>query len=104
MEYIKTPAPFSFDGHGINDAEGQRICKVGSCDPYIYPDGIPKRNPEFDGLSNLFAVAPEMFDVLKRIAETTCDHGPQEFCPRLEAEQIIAKAKGETHEEAQDKH
>lgn len=62
-----TPAPFRFDGHGINDAEGQRICKVTSCDPYIYPDGGPKRNEEFDRLSNLFAGAPELLRVLEAI-------------------------------------
>jgi len=62
---VKTPTPFRFDGHGINDADGQRICKVTSCDPYIYPDGQPIRNAEFDQLSNLFATAPELLNALK---------------------------------------
>jgi hypothetical protein len=60
--------PFRFDGHGINDANGQRICKVSCCEPYIYPNGTPVRNPEFDALSNLFAAAPEMLEVLEAVA------------------------------------
>jgi hypothetical protein len=52
-----SPAPFRFDGHGINDADGKRICKVISCEPYL--EGS-KRNPEFDRLSYLFASAPAL--------------------------------------------
>jgi hypothetical protein len=62
---MKTPVPFRFDGHGINDAEGQRIAKVSSCEPYVYPAGQPQRNSEFDELSNLFASAPELLAALK---------------------------------------
>jgi hypothetical protein len=65
----KTPTPFGFDGHGINDAEGQRICKVVSCGPYLYSDGVAKRNEEFDRLSNLFAAAPEMQAALMKVAQ-----------------------------------
>lgn len=52
-----TPAPFRFDGHGINDADGRRICQVTSCEPYL--DGN-RRNPEFDRLSYLFAASPAL--------------------------------------------
>jgi hypothetical protein len=40
--------------------------------------------------------APDMLATLERIAETPCDHGPQEFCPRELARAAIAKARGET--------
>jgi hypothetical protein len=63
-EIKQAQTPFSFDGHGVNDADGQRICKVTSCEPYVYDTGLPQRNPEFDTLSNLFAAAPEL---LKRL-------------------------------------
>lgn len=72
---FKTPAPFSFDGHGINDAEGQRIAKVSSCDPYTYETGQPKRNAEFDQLSTLFAAAPELLAAAKGIL-----YGVDELC------------------------
>lgn len=61
---IQTPQPFSFDGHGINDAQGQRVCKVSSCQPYIYDTGKPERNREFDNLSNLFAASPVLYEAL----------------------------------------
>ena len=53
-----------FDGHGVNDAEGQRIAKV-SGDPYIYTWDGPRRNEEYDRLSNLIAAAPEMLEALE---------------------------------------
>lgn len=64
---MKTPTPFRFDGHGINDAEGQRIAKVSSCEPYVYTTGQPMRNPEFDELSNLFAAAPDLRDACIKV-------------------------------------
>lgn len=60
-----SPAPWSFDGHGINDTKGQRIAKVVHSDPYIYPRGHPIRNPHFDADSNLIAASPEMLTVLQ---------------------------------------
>jgi hypothetical protein len=65
---LKTPTPFRFDGHGINDAEGQRVCKVSSCEPYVYPDGRPNRNEEFDELSKMFALAPEYRTFINEVA------------------------------------
>jgi hypothetical protein len=59
------PAPWRFDGHGINDSEGQRICKVSCCEPYIYDTGQPQRNAEFDRLSNLIAAVNEMREALE---------------------------------------
>ena len=36
---MTTPTPSRFDGHGINDAEGQRgSAKETSTGPYVYPD------------------------------------------------------------------
>jgi hypothetical protein len=58
-----TPKPFKFDGDGINDADGNRIAMVTSCDPYI-EDGI--RNSEYDRVSYLFAGAPDQYDELRR--------------------------------------
>ena len=55
-----------FDGHGIYDAEGQRIAKV-SGDPYVHTWDGPKRNEEYDRLSNLIAAAPEMLEALEHI-------------------------------------
>ena len=52
--------PFRFDGHGVNDNDGQRITKVCNCEPYTYPQGKPVRNAEFDYLSELFAAAPQL--------------------------------------------
>lgn len=39
----------------------------------------------------LIAVAPKFLEALKRIAETPCNHGPQEFCPRELAQEAIAQ-------------
>lgn len=91
-----TPTPFRFDGHGINDAMGQRICKVSSCEPYIYPEGIPQRNAEFDTLSNMFAAAPEMLASLRQLVHllSTMQMG-YENDPRVIAARIaIANAEG----------
>ena len=57
---------WTFDGHGINDENGTRICKVTSLEPYT--DGN-KRNAEFDRISNLIAAAPEMLDEMKNLIE-----------------------------------
>lgn len=89
-------APFHTDGHGINDANGQRICKVSSCEPYTYENDLPKRNPEFDELSSLFAAAPELLYALKRAFAVISQHHEGECCTK-DIETIkaaIAKAKG----------
>lgn len=57
---------WSFDGHGINDENGARVCKVQHLQPYT--DGN-KRNAEFDRISNLIACAPEMLEALKAYVE-----------------------------------
>ena len=59
-----SPAPWRFDGHGINDANGQRICKV-SHERCL----LDQRtwNPVFIGDSLLIREAPTMLDVLERI-------------------------------------
>lgn len=60
-QYSKhTKAPFHFDGHGINDANGQRVTKVRE-------DLRMVDREEFDVLSNLFAAAPEMQDALQDV-------------------------------------
>lgn len=69
---LKTPAPFRFDGHGVNDNEGQRICKVQSCEPYNYGNGSPERNGEFDALSHLFAASAELYEALDLICRDYC--------------------------------
>jgi hypothetical protein len=92
----ETPEPWKFDGHGINDAEGKRIAKVCSCEPYIYPEGRVERNKEFDRISNLFAGAPELLaalisvtDHLERIGDSRKD------APFIkQARAAIAKAEG----------
>jgi hypothetical protein len=63
------PYPFRFDGHGINDAEGQRIFKVQSIEPYDYESGRPVRNPEYDRLSNMLKAAPQLLEACKAIVE-----------------------------------
>lgn len=95
---MQTPTPFSFDGHGINDAQGQRIAKVSSCEPYTYETGQPQRNAEFDQLSNLFATAPELLKELEYTAQVlteACDCGNCEPCRKLPGiYATISKAKG----------
>lgn len=59
------PAPWRFDGHGINDKEGNRICKVQSCNPYETEAGRLVRNRTFDNISNMIKAAPDMFAALK---------------------------------------
>ena len=62
-----TPSPWSFDGHGINSPEGQRICKVSHSDPYGYPEGKAIRNARFDADSKLIALAPELLECVKKL-------------------------------------
>jgi hypothetical protein len=62
-----TPGPWSFDGHGINSPEGQRICKVSHSDPYGYPEGKAVRNARFDADSRLIAAAPDLLECVKKL-------------------------------------
>lgn len=87
--------PFRFDGHGINDAEGQRIAKVSSCEPYTYDTGTPQRNAEFDNLSNMFAAAPEMLAALEKLVDWAQYMGGWDAVVWKQARQAIAKAKGQ---------
>lgn len=59
------------------------------------------KDPEADANARLIAAAPTMYDLLKRIAETPCDHGAQEFCPRDEARKILATVHGKTDRDRQ---
>ncbi len=52
--------PFRFDGHGVNDANGRRICKVTCLEPYANN----QRQEDFDKLSILLAAAPELAETL----------------------------------------
>jgi hypothetical protein len=91
---MTTPYPFRFDGHGINDANGQRVAKVSSCEPYVYPDGRPERNKEFDELSKLFAKAPEMRDTLKALLNWANYMGGFEGSEWKDAFDIIEQLEG----------
>ncbi len=53
-------SPYHCDGHGINDENGRRICKV-SC---IEPFDNGERQEDFDKLSSLLAAAPELAEAL----------------------------------------
>lgn len=58
-----TPEPYRFDGHGVNDNEGQRIAKLSDCGTIptlIERDGNMRRNPEFDRVGELLASAPTL--------------------------------------------
>ncbi|MCK9525969.1 MAG: hypothetical protein M0R49_08580 [Limnochordia bacterium] len=44
--------------------------------------------------ARLIAAAPEMLEALKLIADTPCNHGAQDICPREIAQAAIAKAEG----------
>lgn len=82
------PAPWRFDGHGINDANGNRICKVQSCEPYTHPKGRPERNRTFDEISNLIKVAPTLVSVIGCLMESAkhghapgeCERGTCQLC------------------------
>lgn len=61
-----SPGPWRFDGHGINDANGERICKVTNSERCL--ENGRDYNPKFLADSLLIKEAPTMLDVLKRIA------------------------------------
>ena len=56
-------SPWRFDGHGINNAKGERIAKVSFT---RYGDGNTI-NPLFDKYSILLKEAPTMLETLERI-------------------------------------
>lgn len=43
----------------------------------------------------LIAAAPRMRELLAKLANETCDHGPMPFCPRDEARAILRDVEGE---------
>lgn len=69
MKY--SPSPWRFDGHGINDANGERICKV-SHERLL--EDQRTWNPKFIGDSHLIQMAPEMYKVLKYVREILSQH------------------------------
>ena len=73
-----TKFPLRFDGHGINDASGRRICKLDSGEIKQYTDE-GKVNPEFEWLSILFSSAPDLLEALKSLTmavESITAHPP----------------------------
>lgn len=60
MNVLKHPFPFSFDGHGVNDADGRRVLTV-SVEKYT--DGT-KRNDQADILGRLGENSPNMVRAL----------------------------------------
>ena len=94
----RTPEPFRFDGYGITDAEWQRICKVTSCEPYVYPEGTPVRNVEFDRLSNLFAASADLLlaakDALRSLRRLPDVNGAYRVTCIGKLVNAIAKAEG----------
>ena len=83
---LHAPAPWHFDGHGINDAEGSRIATLTQS---------LKFQPESDQLGNTLAAAPDLLAALEAIAPYIPDpntvHGRKLVCI---ARAAIAKAKG----------
>ncbi len=84
------PAPFHFDGHGINDADGNRIGKA-NINRYDRRSRI-----EYSEVSRLFAAAPELLAALKFLVREARASGiiPQESC-MVQALAAIAKAEGQ---------
>jgi hypothetical protein len=62
---MNSPKPWRFDGHGINDANGERICKVSNSERCL--ENQRGFNPKFLADSLLIKEAPTMLDVLERI-------------------------------------
>ena len=67
-----------------NDRHGNRTVPDGGFTPII--GGVAIK------YCSLHIAAPEMLELLQKIAEGTCDHGPQkEPCPRLDAGRLLHK-------------
>ena len=62
-----TKGPWSFDGHGINDSEGNRICKVTNVERYDLMAKPVVLDKEFKANSLLIASAPELLESLKSL-------------------------------------
>lgn len=61
MSEFRPLAPFSFDGHGINGADGQRLATMPRPVPY------DKTAIEYDNTGRLLAAAPALLDALRGI-------------------------------------
>lgn len=59
--------PLHFDGHGVNDANGERIFKLSTKQWREDGKGL---EPEFIQLSNLLASAPELLEILKTVTDS----------------------------------
>lgn len=86
------PPLWRFDGHGINDANGRRICKLTSGEVQQY-DSDGKRNPEFDRLSVLISAAPELLEALQALVDCP-DYRRIKTHEMRAAKAAIAKATG----------
>jgi hypothetical protein len=64
-----TPGPLHFDGHGINDENGNRISKC--CINQWNPDG--GLDEKFLAYSLVQAAAPEMLEALQLVVEKLSD-------------------------------
>lgn len=69
---IHSPSPWRFDGHGVNDANGQRICKVSNSERCL--DDQRTWNPIFLNDSHLVQMSPEMYKVLKYVKDIISQH------------------------------
>ncbi len=66
-----TAEPYNFDGHGINDANGQRLAKMSECGTipkYLEDSRTP--NPEFERVGNMLAASPKLLTMLKLFKKT----------------------------------
>jgi hypothetical protein len=84
-EKQKHPAPWTYDGHGVNDANGKRIAAVRKC----LPVGHDAR------VGTMLAAAPALAEALRSLESAVADHcsGQWEESPEgWEAVQSKARA------------
>jgi hypothetical protein len=86
-----TPGPWHFDGHGINDSNGQRICKVCHSERYLYPKGRAVNNVRYEADSQLIAAAPDLLEWVKRLLKSLDDNAYGTSEEQLEAIEFIKK-------------